>query len=49
MKTPFENASFYDRERETKSWAERLQVLNTRFLDTLRHAYAHSSAYRGTV
>jgi phenylacetate-CoA ligase len=46
MKTPSENASFYDRDRETKLWTERLKDLNTRFLQTLRHAYDHSSAYR---
>jgi len=46
MKTPYENASFYDRDRETKLWTERLKDLNIRFLQTLRHAYDHSSAYR---
>lgn len=46
MKTSSENPSFYDRDRETRLWSERLQDLNARFLQTLRHAYEHSSAYR---
>jgi phenylacetate-CoA ligase len=46
VKTPLSHASFYDRERETRTWAERLHDLNSRFLDTLLHAYRHSNAYK---
>lgn len=46
MKPPSDNPSFYDRDRETRRWSERLQDLNTRFLQTLRQAYDRSSAYR---
>jgi phenylacetate-CoA ligase len=41
-----EKFSFYDRARETMDWSERRLDLNSRFLQTLRHAYDHSSAYR---
>jgi phenylacetate-CoA ligase len=46
MKAHSKDVSFYDRNRETRAWNECLQELNTRFLQTLRHAYDHSSAYR---
>jgi phenylacetate-CoA ligase len=49
MKTPSKNTSFYDRDRETRDWNERKKDLNTRFLQTVRHAYDHSSAYREMV
>ena len=41
-----ENFSFYDKARETGDWSDRQMGLNRRFLQTLRHAYDHSSAYR---
>jgi phenylacetate-coenzyme A ligase PaaK-like adenylate-forming protein len=40
------NTSYYDRARETRDWSERKKDLNTRFLQTLRHAHDRSSAYR---
>ena len=46
MKTSLKNVSFYDRDRETGDWSSRKQELNTRFLQILRHAREHSSAYR---
>lgn len=46
MKTSSNNTPFYDRDRETRDWSERRRELNARFLQTLRHAYDHSSAYR---
>jgi phenylacetate-CoA ligase len=46
MKTSSKNSLFYDRIRETGDWNERKKDLNARFLQTLRHACAHSSAYR---
>jgi hypothetical protein len=46
MKTSSGKPSFFDQDRETKLWSERLQDLNARFLQTLRHAYDHSGAYR---
>ena len=46
MKTSSKNNPFYDRTRETMDWIERRKDLNTRFLQTLRHAHSHSRAYR---
>jgi len=41
-----ENFSFYDKALETRDRRERQMDLNRRFLQTLRHAYDHSTAYR---
>jgi len=46
MKKSPMNTSYYDRARETRDWSERKKDLNTRFLQTLRHAHDRSSAYR---
>jgi phenylacetate-CoA ligase len=37
---------YFHRERETMDWEKRKADLNTRFLETIRHAYHNSKAYR---
>jgi phenylacetate-CoA ligase len=46
MKTPSKNTYFYNQVRETMDRRERKKELNTRFLQTLAHAFERSSAYR---